>query len=134
MRSGSTEVAILLDSHALLWLLFNPSRLGPAAQDVLDKDGTVLVSKASLWELAIKANAGKLPYEAGPLASGIEQSGLLDLDIEYRHVSALAQVRLPHRDPWDSMLVVQAQADALYLLTADRKILDASDRAIDATK
>jgi PIN domain nuclease of toxin-antitoxin system len=58
----------------------------------------------------------------------------LDLDIEYRHVSALTQVRLPHRDPWDLMLVAQAQADALYLLTADRKIQDAFDRAIDATR
>ncbi len=127
-------MAILLDSHALLWLLYNPSRLGPAAREVLEKDGTVLVSKASLWELAIKENAGKLPYTTAPMSAGIEQSGLLDLDIEYRHIAALAEVRLPHRDPWDSMLVAQARADSLYLLTADRKILDAFDRAIDATR
>lgn len=127
-------MAILLDSHALLWLLFNPSRLGPVAHDVLDKDGTVLVSKASLWELAIKENVGKLPYKLEPLMAGIEQSGLLDLDIEYRHIAALADVRLPHRDPWDSLLVAQARADALHFLTADRKILDAFDRAIDARR
>lgn len=127
-------MAILLDSHALLWLLYNPSRLGPAARDVLEKDNTVLVSKASLWELAIKESAGKLPYDTGSMAAGIEQSGLFDLDIEYRHIAALAEVRLPHPDPWDSMLVAQAQADSLYLLTADRKILDAFDRAIDAAR
>lgn len=127
-------MAILLDSHALLWLLFNPSRLGPLARAVLEKDGTVLVSKASLWELAIKENAGKLSYTTGPIAAGIEQSGLLDLDIEYRHIAALAEVRLPHRGPWGSMLVAQAQADSLHMLTAARKILDAFDRAIDATR
>lgn len=127
-------MAILLDSHALLWILFNPSRLGPVAREVLDKDGTALVSKASLWELAIKENVGKLPYKIGQLVSGIQHSGFLDLDIEYRHVAALAGVPLPHRDPWDSMLVAQAQADSLHLLTADRKILASFDRAIDATK
>lgn len=127
-------MAILLDSHALLWLLFNPSRLGPVARKTLDTDGSVFVSKASLWELAIKENAGKLPYQIGVLTSEIVQSGLLDLDIEYRHITALANVRLPHRDPWDSMLVAQARADALHLLTADRKILASFNRAIDATK
>jgi PIN domain nuclease of toxin-antitoxin system len=127
-------LAILLDSHALIWLLFNPSRLGPESHEVLVRDGTVLVSKASLWELAIKEKAGKLPYQLGPLTSSIEQSGLLDLDIEYRHVMALGEVRLPHRDPWDSMLVAQAQADALYLLTADQKILESFNRAIDARR
>lgn len=127
-------MAILLDSHVVVWLLVNPDRLGPVAHDILAKDGTVLVSKASLWELAIKANASKLPYEIEALMSGIDRSGLLDLNIEYRHVAALSSVRLPHRDPWASMLVAQAQADALHLPTADRKILNAFDRAINAAK
>lgn len=126
-------MAILLDSHALVWLLFNPSRIGPVSRSVLEQDGTVLVSKASLWELSIKRNLGKLPYELEPMVAGIEQSGLHDLDIENRHIAALSRVRLPHRDPWDSMLVAQSIADSLHLLTADTKILSAFDHAVNAS-
>ncbi|MBX3103373.1 MAG: type II toxin-antitoxin system VapC family toxin [Cryobacterium sp.] len=127
-------MAILLDSHALLWMLYNPIRIGLGARHIVERDGTVLVSKASLWELAIKKNIGKLPYDIEEIAEGAEKSNFLDLDIENRHIVNLAKVQLPHRDPWDSMLVAQAQSDALHLLTADRKILDHFDRSIDATK
>lgn len=93
-----------------------------------------MASKVSLWELAIKRNVGKFPYEIEPMLSGLERSGLIDLDIENRHIAALDKVRLPHRDPWDAMLVAQSIADSLHLLTADSKILGAFEGAVDATR
>lgn len=113
---------LLLDSHVLLWVLDTPERLPPLVHDLVsDPTITVLVSIASLWELRIKALNGKLegPDDLSGLALA---SGFSLLPIEVRHIGQLEKLPNHHRDPFDRMLIAQAQADGLTLVSADRTI------------
>lgn len=113
---------LLLDSHVLLWVLDTPERLPPLVHELVsDTTIPVPVSIASLWELRIKALTGKLeaPDDLSGLASA---SGFSLLPIEVRHIGQLEKLPNHHRDPFDRMLIAQAQADGLTLVSADRTI------------
>lgn len=112
----------LLDSHVLLWLLATPERIGPTCRQALDAAGEVRFSAASVWELAIKADLGKVTVPDG-LAASAAAAGLKELPITAAHAEAAARVGLPHRDPFDRMLVAQAASEGLVLLTVDRVLL-----------
>lgn len=117
--------ALLLDSHVLLWALDDSPRLGRhTRRRLLEPDTTVLVSAASTWELRIKHRLGKIDLP-DDLERHVEEAGFVELPVRHRHTSALlAPVELPHRDPFDRMLLVQARTDKLTFLTADRVLLD----------
>jgi PIN domain nuclease of toxin-antitoxin system len=117
--------ALLLDTHVLLWALDGNQRLGPAARErVLATETMTYVSAASTWELQIKHSLGKVDLPSD-LLSQIEASGFTELPVRHRHTEALGSVSLPHRDPFDRLLVAQARVEGLTFLTADRLILGA---------
>lgn len=122
---------LLLDTHVVLWLLDDNSRLGRFARERITNSSAVFVSAASIWEMSIKAASGKLALPAD-LDGGIAASGLQDLPITRGHAMACDVTALPHRDPFDAMLVAQAAVERLTLVTADEKLLAALPDVVDA--
>ncbi len=93
----------------------------------------VYLSAASTWELAIKAAIGKIALPAD-LEEAIDRSALRDLPVTRRHTLASDLTALPHKDPFDAVLVAQATVERLTLLTADKKLLKALPGALDARR
>ena len=117
------RVRALLDTHVLLWWLESPGRLSPAARRAMeDQANTILVSAASAWEIAIKSRAGKL--EAGPLVDDfsreLEEEGFAELAISAAHAIRAGLLRGPLRDPFDRMLIAQAQSENLSIISKDK--------------
>jgi PIN domain nuclease of toxin-antitoxin system len=115
-------VRLLLDTHVFLWLQTEPERLGDHLTLVEDRATTLLLSAASSWEIAIKYGLGRLPLPEPPdryVPTRMRAIGAEALPIEHSH--ALAVVALPalHRDPFDRLLIAQAEATGAALLTAD---------------
>jgi PIN domain nuclease of toxin-antitoxin system len=110
---------ILLDTHIFIWWRGEPTRLSPEVKSAIAAADLVFVSAASAWEAAIKVSLGrlKLPdtFEAGVLASGFEK-----LLITFSHAEHAARLPSHHRDPFDRMLVAQAKAEGVTLVTHDR--------------
>jgi len=115
VSSGSR---LLLDTHVFLWWRGEPSRLAAAVRHQIATADIVFVSVASAWEAAIKVSLGRLDLpdtiEAGVLASGFEK-----LLITFSHAERVAVLPPHHRDPFDRILVAQAQAEGLTLVTHD---------------
>ena len=114
---------LLLDTHVFLWWRSVPRRLGPEARKVIAEAEIVYVSMASAWEAVIKVSIGKLKLEAR-FEDGVSESGFQPLPIRFRHIDRLASLPLLHRDPFDRMLIAQALADDLTIVTEDRRIAD----------
>ncbi len=114
---------LLLDTHVLLWLLTDEPRLGAGARRLVSSSDTAYVSAASLWELAIKAALGKVQVP-DDLPTIVDAAGLTWLSVTPEHVWRSREIAgLPHRDPFDRLLVGQALAESLTFLTADRALL-----------
>jgi PIN domain nuclease of toxin-antitoxin system len=114
-------VRLLLDTHVLLWWLSDDRKLAKNAREIIAKpDNDVLVSSASVWEVAIKAALGRIEVELDDLEDAIARNGFRSLPIGFRH--ALTAGRLPpvHRDPFDRMLVAQAGVEELRVVSHDR--------------
>jgi PIN domain nuclease of toxin-antitoxin system len=114
---------LLIDSHVLIWLSYESRRISQTARQRIDEADRVYVSTVSLWELAIKFINKKLEYSPEDLLKAAEALGLAQLNIETEHIVALANITLPHRDPFDHMLLAQAQAEGCALLTSDKQLL-----------
>ena len=114
---------LLLDTHALLWALSEPQRLAPEARRRLEQAGnTVFVSVVCAWEMEIKRALGKLDAP-DDLPLQMERNRMFELPVHLRHVQRLRKLPTLHRDPFDRMLVAQALADDLTLVTRDQRIL-----------
>ena len=114
---------LLLDTHALLWSLSDDARLGQAARGlIVDPANDVLVSMASLWEIVIKARIGKLEADFGDIDRALEAQGFARLAIEPRHLDALGRLPAHHRDPFDHLLIAQAEVEQAVLMTEDRNV------------
>jgi PIN domain nuclease of toxin-antitoxin system len=116
----------LLDTNVFLWATESPERLSARVRAVLeDPETEALVSHASVWEIAIKVSNGRLKVE-GNLADFLPRvmaNHRFDgLPIELRHVIAVAELPWLHRDPFDRLLVSQAQIEQMPMLSADRAI------------
>ncbi len=116
-------VRILLDTHALLWWLFDDPKLSRAARRAIaDPETEALVSSASAWEIATKHRLGKLP-EAGDVATRLPaylRAGRFgELPISLAHALQAGRLPGPHRDPFDRMLIAQATAEGLPVVTND---------------
>jgi PIN domain nuclease of toxin-antitoxin system len=120
---------VLLDTHVLYWWFTSAERLSKRAFSLLtEPDNLVLISPATGWELAIKANLGKL--NALPLVSDlhllIEEDGFEELPVRIDHAVRAGLLPLHHRDPFDRLLVAQAQTANLPILSED-SLLDRYD-------
>jgi len=114
---------ILLDTHALLWWLTDDAQLGERARDhIADPDNAAVVSCASLWEIVIKQRLGKLDGDIGEIEKEIARQGMARLDLLVDHFVELSAMDVHHRDPFDQMLVAQARAENMPLLTANGRI------------
>ncbi len=115
---------ILLDTHALLWADLEPNKLSRRARSLLESfSNEVLVSAASAWEIATKVRLGKLPQAAllaADLPERVKQLGFLPLPVTLEHGQRAGSLPSPHRDPFDRMLIAQAQAENLPLVSNER--------------
>jgi PIN domain nuclease of toxin-antitoxin system len=109
---------LLLDTHVLLWW-FAGERLVPEAKRLIAApDSEVFVSAVSPWEAEIKAQIGKLTVR-GDLAAQVARDGFIELQVSFAHGVAAARLPRHHRDPFDRMLVAQAQLEGLTIVTRD---------------
>lgn len=109
----------LLDTHIFLWGLSNVPRLSSQVQQVLlSPVDDVFVSVVSAWEIGIKKSLAKLTAP-DDLEQEILRCGFLTLQMTFDHAKAVATLPWQHRDPFDRMLIAQAQIEALTLVTAD---------------
>ena len=113
---------LLLDTHVLLWWVGGSAKLPQAMRELIaDPERTVFLSAASAWEIRIKQKLGKLdlPDEFDAAVDGTEFQWL---PISRAHANATAALPLHHRDPFDRMLIAQAQCESLTLLTVDDRL------------
>jgi PIN domain nuclease of toxin-antitoxin system len=118
-------VKLLLDTHLLLWSAGGDPALPDAAAALIDEEANeLLVSAASILEVAIKAGLGRRDFiaDANLLRHGLADNGYVELPITSEHAAATASLPLIHRDPFDRMLVAQAAIEGVTLLTADRTV------------
>lgn len=120
-------MALLLDTHLLLWALADPRRLPAEFRRELDA-ADVHVSAASIWEIAIKNAIGKIDIDPSRVLNALEPAGFLPLAITGAHAAAVAQLPLRHKDPFDRLLVAQAQIESLDLVTNDAALAAYSER------
>ena len=112
---------LLLDTHVAMWWTDERDDLLRDAQLAIARADLVYVSLASAWEVAIKIGAGKLRLPA-PFEEGVRASGFTPLPITFAHTETVARLPRHHGDPFDRMLVAQAQVDGLTLVTRDRRL------------
>lgn len=114
---------ILLDTSAWLWMLTEPERFSPERRAQLESSSTDLfLSAASSWEIAIKYGLGKLQLPDRPeryIPRMLEATRTSGLMIKHAHALRVADLPLHHRDPFDRLLIAQAQIEKLPLLSAD---------------
>ncbi len=112
---------LLLDTHVLLWWLADDPALSEQARLLIANEPEVFASAASAWEIAIKRALGKLESPEDLLAA-LDEGGIRRLPIEFEHASVAGALPRHHDDPFDRMLVAQAQHEGLTLLTSDARI------------
>lgn len=114
---------LLLDTHAFLWWIADDGLDPRAWIQIADGNNEVVVSAASAWEIAIKRARGKLPFDHD-ITHAISASGFSQLPITASHAVAAGALPLHHHDPFDRMLLAQAQLEGLTLVTRDPKMQD----------
>ncbi len=116
------RLRLLLDTHTLLWTLKEPERLAArSATAIAAEDSRVFVSVVSPWELAIAEARGRLSTP-GDLEAHLERNRFELLPVNLRHVDLIRSMAHHHRDPFDRMLIAQAQVEGLTLVTSDREM------------
>ncbi len=113
---------LLIDTHIFIWACEAPDRLTAKTRAIIAEPANdVFISAASMWEMAIKATLGRLPFPVDRMQEIVAGMGFEPLSMTMRH--ALEAGRLPrhHDDPFDRMLIAQARLDGLTLVTLDRQ-------------
>lgn len=114
---------VLLDTHVFLWWEADHTRLPATLHDAISAAGNqIYVSAVTVWEIAIKRAAGKLIYSASA-AKAIERHNFAELSITASHAEWAGSLPPLHRDPFDRLLVAQAQLEGMTLATLDDQIL-----------
>lgn len=113
----------LLDTHSFLWFSTDdPALSAQADQLIADPANEILLSVASLWEIAIKVSIGKLgltrSFEEAVLAP-MSENGIRLLDVQVRHVREILTLPHHHRDPFDRMIVAQARVENIPIISVD---------------
>jgi PIN domain nuclease of toxin-antitoxin system len=127
-------VAFLLDTDILLWYVLEPDRLSSAALKILATDSERLYfSAASALEIGIKYSIGRLTLPSAPvefIPRLLSEMNIVSLDVSTSHALAVGKLPLHHWDPFDRLLVAQAQAEDLIVLTVDRSFANYSVEVI----
>ena len=117
---------LLLDTHTLIWMGAQPDRFTSQTAALLeDESNSVYASIVSLWELAIKTSIGKLDLGNDWLQNiehYMKDNTIENMPVKPQHCNLLTELPLHHRDPFDRMLIAQAQYENLALVTADKHI------------
>jgi PIN domain nuclease of toxin-antitoxin system len=113
---------LLLDTHVFLWFVIQSPRLSKSIYRQIETTPVVYISAASLWEIVIKIQLNKLAADPNELAAKIADSGFQELPVSVLHTLALERLPLHHRDPFDRILVAQAQVEHLRMLTCDASL------------
>ena len=117
---------LLLDTHALLWWLVKSSSLPFSAQSLLiNRDHTVLVSAASIWEIATKVRLGKLDVDVEVVenfGAYLDRERFESVSVTVAHAIRAGLLPGPHKDPFDRMLIAQAQAENVPIVSNDRAL------------
>ncbi len=118
-------MSYLLDTHVLLWAAGNPAKLPQTARDLIQDPSTeLLFSAASLWEVAIKSGLGHASFNVDPrlLRRGLLENGYTELPITGAHAVSVDLLPPIHKDPFDRILIAQAQIEGITLLTSDEVV------------
>ncbi|MDE0127600.1 MAG: type II toxin-antitoxin system VapC family toxin [Bryobacterales bacterium] len=113
---------VLLDTHVLLWAAVSPERLSDDICELVENSGTEFVfSAASTWEVAIKNGLGHRDFRVDPrlLRRGLLENYYVDLAVTGEHAASVDILPPIHKDPFDRILVTQAMAEGITLITAD---------------
>ncbi|MGH3529468.1 MAG: type II toxin-antitoxin system VapC family toxin [Pseudonocardiaceae bacterium] len=110
---------LLLDTNVLIWWLAESPRLSKETRDAITAEPEVIVSAVSAFEIAVKSAIGKLRVP-GDLEVQIVEQAMTELPVTLRHGLAVGQLPMHHRDPFDRLLIAQAQCEGLTIVTADR--------------
>lgn len=113
---------LLLDTHILLWAAAEPHQLSPeAAAHLSESDNKLYFSAASLWEVVIKNGLRRPDFHVEPnmLRRGLVDNGYLELPVTSLHTLAVSHLPDIHKDPFDRILIAQAESEGFLLITAD---------------
>lgn len=113
---------LLLDTHVFVWAVIGHSRMTAATRKLISNAEAVYVSAASIWEIAIKSQLGRIDADPDALVASIEDSGLIELPITAEHAAAVAKLPMHHADPFDRLLLAQSFTVPLRFVTADRAL------------
>ena len=114
---------LLLDTHAFIWYTTDSSRLTATGRSLIDNgENDILLSTASVWEMAIKHSIGKLTFSM-PFMEFIKQQIAVNridiLEITFDHIEVVASLPLHHRDPFDRLIIAQSIAEQIPILSVD---------------
>ena len=113
---------LLLDTHAFVWWLSDVSRLAEGARNAIaDPRNDVFVSAVTGWEISVKRAKGRMTAPDN-LSAMVEERGFIHLPLTFHHAEQAGNLPMHHRDPVDRMLIAQAQAEGLVLVTRDAVI------------
>ena len=129
---------LLLDTQCWWWLDTAPERLpSPVRRRLRSPTTEIIVSMVSIWELAIKASLKRFDFKGPPVAATqrmLDDTGATLLNLDIAHALAIMSLPFHHKDPFDRLLVAQAQVEGLTLVTADPAIMRYDVPTIDARK
>jgi PIN domain nuclease of toxin-antitoxin system len=130
-------MSLLLDTHVLIWWFEDSRRIGRHAQAMLSqRTANIWVSAASVWEISIKRGLGRLKLKKTPedAIAHLLERGVQSLPIDFHHAFAVRQLPLIHSDPFDRLLIAQAQYEGLTLVTADPQVMAYDVPTLDASR
>jgi len=114
----------LIDTHILLWFMNGDSQLSGTMRDIItNKDNVCFVSIASIWEIAVKCNIGKLQLNKGfnEIGGFLRLNDINILSVELAHLDTHLHLELLHRDPFDRLIISQAISESMTILTVDEQ-------------
>ena len=127
-----TSQSFLLDSHVAIWSIQDRGQLrADVITAIDDPSNRILVSAAGIWEIAIKRASGRLHVPLNFIEL-VERAGYAELTVTFRHAEVAANLPLLHRDPFDRMMIAQAQVEGLTLVTDDSMIARYNVPTLDA--
>ena len=111
---------LLLDTHVVIWAITTPRKLSCEAQRYMERAEAIYVSAVSIFEIAVKESSRKLDVKIDEMLDGVAAANAIELPITWAH--ARRAYDIGHPDPFDRLLIAQAEIEPLYLLTVDDKL------------